>query len=92
MSIDTLTSRLAFAYAGAARHRRGRAALRGTAVPHPTDICDLRGPKSLGHKLGGATGLPSYAMTLAVLTSVTTMFVSTVAMLMKHCIPAGERQ
>ncbi len=48
--------------------------------------------KSLGHKLGGATGLPSYAMTLAVLTSVATMFVSTVTMLMKHCIPAGERQ
>lgn len=46
--------------------------------------------KNLGHKLGGATGLPSYAMTLAVLTSVTTMFASTVAMLVKHCAPAGE--
>ena len=47
--------------------------------------------KNLGHKLGGATGLPSYAMTLAVLTSVTTMFVSTAAMLVKHCIPARKR-
>jgi TRAP-type C4-dicarboxylate transport system permease small subunit len=46
--------------------------------------------RNLGHKLGGATGLPSYAMTLAVLTGMTTMLVSTVTMLMKHCIPAGE--
>ena len=48
--------------------------------------------KSLGHKLGGATGLPSYAMTLAVVTCMATMFVSTVTMLLKHCIPAGRGQ
>ena len=48
--------------------------------------------KDLGHKLGGATGLPSYAMTMAVLIAMATMFASTAAMLMGHCIPAGARQ
>lgn len=48
--------------------------------------------KGLGHKLGGATGIPSYMMTLAVLVGMTTMFVSTAASLMKHCVPDGRRK
>jgi len=49
--------------------------------------CDFFGlQKNLGHKLGGATGLPSYMMTLAVIVGMATMFISTLVSLMNHCV------
>jgi len=42
--------------------------------------------KNLGHKLGGATGIPSYMMTLAVIVGIATMFFSTVVSLLKYCV------
>lgn len=47
--------------------------------------------KGLGHKLGGATGIPSYVMTLSVMVAMATMFISTAASLMKWCVPGGTR-
>jgi len=43
--------------------------------------------KNLGHKLGGATGMPSYMMTLAVIVGMATMFISTLVSLLNHCVP-----
>ncbi len=48
--------------------------------------------KGLGHKLGGATGIPSYVMTLSVLICFTTMFVSTALSLMKYFVPDDARK
>jgi TRAP-type C4-dicarboxylate transport system permease small subunit len=42
--------------------------------------------RGLGHKLGGATGIPSYAMTLSVVVGMATMLVSTAASLMQSCL------
>lgn len=42
--------------------------------------------RGMGHKLGGATGLPSYVMTLSVLVGFASMTVSTIASLLR---PAG---
>jgi TRAP-type C4-dicarboxylate transport system permease small subunit len=42
--------------------------------------------KNLGHKLGGATGMPSYMMTLAVIVGMATMFISTLVSLLNHCV------
>ena len=42
--------------------------------------------KNLGHKLGGATGIQSYMMTLAVIIGMATMFFSTGVSLLNHCI------
>jgi TRAP-type C4-dicarboxylate transport system permease small subunit len=46
--------------------------------------------KNLGHKLGGATGIPSYVMTFAVLVGMATMFFSTALSLMKHCVRSKD--
>ena len=43
--------------------------------------------RGMGHKLGGATGLPSYVMTLSVLVGFASMTVSTIASLLK---PGGK--
>jgi len=42
--------------------------------------------KNLGHKLGGATGMPSYMMTLAVIVGMATMFISTLVSLLNHWV------
>lgn len=44
--------------------------------------------RGMGHKLGGATGLPSYVMTVSVLVGFVSMTVSTVASLLKPWTPA----
>lgn len=45
--------------------------------------------RGMGHKLGGATGLPSYVMTLSVLVGFVSMVASTVASLLKPPAAAG---
>ena len=44
--------------------------------------------RNLGHKLGGATGIPSSVMTLSVMVGMTTMFFSTGVSLLNHLIRA----
>ena len=46
--------------------------------------------KNLGHKLGGATGIQSYMMTLAVIIGMATMFFSTGVSLLNHCIRSKD--
>lgn len=42
--------------------------------------------KELGHRLGGATGIPSFVLTLSVMLGMATMFLSTMASLSKHAL------
>jgi hypothetical protein len=44
----------------------------------------------MGHRLGGATGIPSWVLTLSVLIGFVSMTGSTVASLMKQFAPARE--
>ena len=46
--------------------------------------------KGMGHKLGGATGIPSYVLTLSVLVGFLSMTASTVASLVKPNAPARQ--
>lgn len=46
--------------------------------------------KDLGHQLGGATGIPSYVLTLSVMLGMATMFISTTASLWKHMLPGPD--
>ena len=92
LSIDTLTSRLG----RRVRERLGVvvdvvllvALVYLTLLSYDFVLAQQR----LGHKLGGATGIPSYMMTLAVLVGVATMVLSTLAAVMKHCVAGADRQ
>lgn len=46
--------------------------------------------KGMGHKLGGATGIPSYMLTVSVLVGFVSMTGSTLTSLIKHALPARE--
>lgn len=46
--------------------------------------------KGMGHKLGGATGIPSYVLTVSVLVGFVSMTASTIASLLRPRAPAGE--
>ena len=46
--------------------------------------------RGMGHKLGGATGIPSWVLTLSVLVGFVSMTGSTVASLLKAGVPARE--
>jgi TRAP-type C4-dicarboxylate transport system permease small subunit len=46
--------------------------------------------RGMGHRLGGATGIPSWVLTLSVLVGFVSMTGSTVASLMKQLAPARE--
>jgi C4-dicarboxylate transporter DctM subunit len=46
--------------------------------------------KELGNQLGGATGIPSYVLTLSVMLGMATMFLSTTASLLKRLLPASD--